>query len=57
MWAIIINRAKEDGYVEGLINYIVEGEVSILQNANDTIIFMKHDLEEALNMKLILFIF
>jgi hypothetical protein len=53
MPAIIINRAKEDGQVEGLIPHFVDGGVSILQYADDTIIFMEHDLEKALNMKLI----
>jgi hypothetical protein len=53
MLAIIINRAKEDGQVEGLIPHLVDGGVSILQYADDTIIFMEHDLEKALNMKLI----
>jgi hypothetical protein len=33
------------------------GGVSILQYADDTIIFMEHNLEKALNMKLILCIF
>jgi hypothetical protein len=44
MLAIIINRAKEDGQVDGLIPHLVEGSVSILQYADDTIIFMDHDL-------------
>jgi hypothetical protein len=57
MLAIIINRAKEDGQVDGLIPHLVEGGVSILQYADDTIIFMDHDLEKALNMKLILCMF
>jgi exonuclease III len=57
MLAIIINRAKEDGQVEGLIPHLVDGGVSILQYADDTIIFMKHDLAKALNMKLILCMF
>jgi hypothetical protein len=35
----------------------VDGGVSILQYADDTIIFMEHDLQKALNMKLILCIF
>jgi hypothetical protein len=55
MLAIIINRAKEDGQVEGIIPHLVEGGVSLLQYANDTIIFMQHDLEKALNMKHILY--
>jgi ABC-type proline/glycine betaine transport system ATPase subunit len=33
------------------------GGVSILQYADDTIIFMQHDIQKALNMKLILCIF
>ena len=57
MLAIMIARAKEDGQVAGLIPHLVEGGVSILQYADDTIIFMEHDLEKALNMKLILCIF
>jgi hypothetical protein len=57
MLAILINRAKEDGQVSGLIPHLVEGGVSILQYADDTILFMEHDLDKALNMKLILCIF
>ena len=57
MLAILINRAKEDVQVAGLIPHLVDGGVSILQYANDTIIFMEHDLDEGLNMKLILCIF
>lgn len=57
MLAILIARAKEDGQVEGLIPHLVEGGISILQYADDTIIFMEHNLEKALNMKLILCIF
>jgi hypothetical protein len=57
MLAIMIARAKEDGQVDGLIPYLVEGGVSILQYADKTIIFMDHNIEKALNMKLILCIF
>jgi hypothetical protein len=52
----MIARAKEDGQVD-LIHHLVDGGVSILQYADDTIIFMEHNLEKALNMKLILCIF
>jgi hypothetical protein len=48
MLAILISRAKEDGQVDGLIPHLVDGGVSILQYADDTIIFMQHDLEKAL---------
>jgi hypothetical protein len=57
MLAIIINRAKDDGQVDGAIPHLVEAGVSLLQYADDTIIFMKHDLKKVLNMKLILCMF
>jgi hypothetical protein len=57
MLAILIARAKEDGQVGCLIAHLVEGGVSILQYADDTILFMEHDLEKVINMKLILCIF
>jgi len=57
MLAIIIERAKEDGQIGSLISHLVEGGVSILQYADDTILFMEHDLQKAVNMKLILCIF
>jgi hypothetical protein len=57
MLAILIERAKADGQVEGLIPHLVEGGISILQYADDTILFMERDLQNALNMKLILCIF
>jgi hypothetical protein len=57
MLAILIKRAKEDAQVSGLIPHLVDGGVSILQYVDDTILFMEHDLDKALNMKLILCIF
>jgi hypothetical protein len=45
MLAITTARAKEDGQVQGLITRLVEGGVSILQYADDTIFFMERDLE------------
>jgi hypothetical protein len=57
MLAVLIARAKEDGQVSGLTPHLVDGGVSILQYADDTIIFMENDLDKALNMKLVLCIF
>jgi hypothetical protein len=54
MLAILIERAKADGQIEGVIPHLVDGGLSILQYANDTILFMEHDLEKARNLKLIL---
>jgi hypothetical protein len=40
MLAILIARAKEDVQVKSLITHLVDGGVSIIQNANDIVIFM-----------------
>jgi mannosylglycoprotein endo-beta-mannosidase len=40
--------------VEGVIPHLVDGGLSILQYADNTILFMEHDLESAKNLKLIL---
>jgi hypothetical protein len=53
----MINRAKADGQASGLIPHFVDRGVSILQYADDIIIFLKHELEKSLNMKLVLCIF
>jgi hypothetical protein len=54
MLAIMIERAKNDGLIEGVIPHLVDGGLSILQYANDMILFMEHDLGKAQNLKLIL---
>lgn len=54
MLAILIKRAKQDMQIEGVLPHLVDGGLSILQYADDTILFMDHDLEKAKNMKLIL---
>jgi hypothetical protein len=57
MLAILIARAKEDGQIGSLVPHLVDGGISILQYADDTILFMEHDLAKAVNMKLILSFF
>ena len=54
MLAIMIERAKDNGQIEGVVPHLVDGGLSILQYADDTIIFMERDLEKAASMKLIL---
>ena len=54
MLAILIERAKSDGQIEGVIPHLVDGGLSILEYADDTILFMEHDIEKARNLKLIL---
>jgi hypothetical protein len=45
---------KADGQIEGVIPHLVDGSLSILQYADDTILFMEHDIKKARNLKLIL---
>jgi hypothetical protein len=54
MLVVLIERAKPDGQIEGVIPHLVDGGLSILWYADDTILFMEHDLEKAQNLKLIL---
>jgi hypothetical protein len=54
MLSIMIERAKSDGLIEGVILHLVDGGLSILQYADDTILSMEHDIEKAQNLKLIL---
>jgi hypothetical protein len=57
MLAILIALAKVDGQLGGLVPHLVKGGILILQYADDTILFMEHDLAKADNMKLILALF
>ena len=54
MLAIMIARAKQAGQVSGLIPHLIDDGISILQYADDTIIFLEHSFEEAKTMKLVL---
>ena len=54
MLAILIARGKKSGRVEGVIPHLIQDGLSILQYADDTVIFMSHNVEKAINMKLIL---
>jgi hypothetical protein len=40
--------------VDGVVPHLVDGGLSILQYADDTILFLDHNLDSARNMKLIL---
>jgi hypothetical protein len=52
MLAILINRAKNGGQISGVIPNIIDNGLSILQYADDTILFKDHNLEQATNMKM-----
>nr|ABF94719.1 retrotransposon protein, putative, unclassified [Oryza sativa Japonica Group] len=54
MLSILIQRAKDQGRFQGVIPHLVDNGLSILQYADDTILFMEHDLDEVKNLKLVL---
>jgi hypothetical protein len=54
MLALLINRAKADGQIRGVLPHLIDNGLSILQYADDTIIFIDHDPEQAKNLKLLL---
>jgi hypothetical protein len=45
MLALLINWNKEDGQITGLVPHLVDGGISILRYADDTILFMEHDFK------------
>jgi retron-type reverse transcriptase len=47
MLAILIERAKSDGQIAGIVPHLVDGGLSILQYADNTILFMEHNIEKA----------
>jgi len=54
MLAILIKRAKDDGQIRGVIPHLVEDGLSILQYADDTILFMDHDLDQSQKHEIII---
>jgi hypothetical protein len=54
MLALLINRAKADGQIRGVLPNLIDDGLSILQYADDTIIFIDHVPEQAKNLKLLL---
>ena len=52
--SLFINRAKAEDELSGVVPHLIEGGLSILQYADNTILFLDHNLEQAQNMKNIL---
>jgi hypothetical protein len=46
MFAVVTERTKFDGQMEGVIPHLVDDGLSILQYNDDTIPFMEHDIEK-----------
>jgi hypothetical protein len=54
MSAILINRAKIEGQIDGVVPHLVDDGLSILQHAGDTIIFLDDDPTKDRNLNLLL---
>ena len=54
MLTLFIKRAKAEGLLSGVVPHLVDDRLSILQYADDTILFMDHNLKQAHNMKTII---
>jgi hypothetical protein len=55
--ARMVRQAQQNGLLCGLTDNLIPKEVAILQYADDTIIYLKDDLEMASNMKLLLYLY
>jgi hypothetical protein len=53
----MIHKAQENNLITSSISHIIPKDVAILQYADDTILFLKHDLDGATHMKLLLYLF
>ena len=53
----MICKAQQNGLLTGLASDLVPNGVVVLQYVDDTIICLEHDVEKALNLKLLLYIF
>jgi hypothetical protein len=47
MLAVLISRAKEVEQIKEVVPHLIDEGLSVLQYADDTIIFMDNDLERA----------
>jgi hypothetical protein len=53
---MIIN-AQKNGLLVGMVPDLIENGVAVLQYADDTVLCLSHDLEKAVNLKLLLYMF
>jgi hypothetical protein len=55
--AKMIHTAQQNGLISSLADHVIEGGCSILQYADDMILFIKDEVECARNLKLLLYTF
>jgi hypothetical protein len=54
MLAVLINRAKSEGQTKAVVLDLTDDGLSILQYADDMILFMEHNIHQTRNIKLLL---
>jgi hypothetical protein len=54
---VVIQCAKFECQIEGVVPYLLDGGLSILQQVDDMIIFMKNDFKKSKNLELTLSVF
>ena len=54
MLATLIFQAKSNGNIRGVVPHLVNDGLSILQYADDTILFLDHNMLQARELKLVL---
>jgi hypothetical protein len=54
MLVVLIERAKNLGFIDGLVPHLVDDGLSIWQYADDTILFLEDDLERAKGLRPVL---
>jgi hypothetical protein len=54
---VLVKRAQKEGLLTGLGTYLVDWGVAILQYADDTILLLEDNLDQARNLKVILCLF
>jgi hypothetical protein len=53
----MVHRAQQNDLIIGLVEDLIPKGVAVLQYADDTIIYLKHDLKKARNLKILLYMF
>lgn len=53
--SVILEKAKSMGVIHGVVPELVEGGLTYLQYADDTILFLQNSKEDIINLKFILF--
>jgi hypothetical protein len=55
--AKMINLAQHNGLITDLAGNLVHQGIAVLQYADNTILLIQHDAQQAINLKLLLYIF